>query len=196
MSNRTLTAEQQRLVLENIWVAGAVIRDMKTYMNITPDNLDDFNQMAYEAMCEAACDYDPSGKRSFSTYAYTRIKWEFQHWKIKSERQIKMETELLDGGMASSSIGSYGMFGFFLDALRCALHTEKLSERQRMGLLCLLGVLESGMTTRQLGRKYGCSIVTARKYLNIGRRYAADNILPVLVEDELYYPKYEQSEIG
>ena len=69
-----LTKEQQRLVLDNSWVAydrAADYTEKHPYLGSL--TYEDILSVCFLALCRAAIDYDPTKSTKFSTYAYPRV---------------------------------------------------------------------------------------------------------------------------
>lgn len=65
-----LSAEQQRLVTENIGIAHAVLKRLR----VGGRGLEDARAEAMLALCEAASTYEPN-RGAFSTWAWAKVSW-------------------------------------------------------------------------------------------------------------------------
>jgi len=92
--NIKLTKEQQKLVADNEWLIGYVYHKVfSVFQSI--EEYEYFYGRAAIGLCNAAIAYNEDRKRSFSSFAFTRIEWEMlMDYKKRKERKKRQSQEI------------------------------------------------------------------------------------------------------
>ena len=165
-----LTAEQQRVVEENMGLVGRVIKDkihsLDQYCTYT---YDDLFQIGCIGLCKAAAT-DKGG--CFSTYAYRLIWNEICDSLIKATRQSKHEQlwDPSDVQRASSYNAPLQLFGACEQQIMMEQVRKRVSGITAKGIICL-ELQAYGYTSKEIGELVGARAATVRVWMSNARRF-------------------------
>lgn len=165
-----LTAEQQRVVEENMGLVGKVIKDkihsLDQYCTYT---YDDLFQIGCIGLCKAAST-DKGG--CFSTYAYRLIWNEICDALIKATRQSKHEQlwDPSDVQRASSYNAPLQLFSACEQQIMMEQVRKRASGITAKGIICL-ELQADGYTSKEIGELVGARAATVRVWMSNARRF-------------------------
>lgn len=164
----TLTAEQQRMVEENMGLVRAVLsRCVNSPGSTGIYSYDDLFQIGCMGLCEAAAQYQP-GRAAFSTYAYAAIRnrlynaLTYATYRCEKEKLSDFPTE-----HAASVPVDTQEARELRDGLRNA--QVRLKGVARKGVDAMIFMSE-GFTCREIGEMYGTSANSVTAWVSKARK--------------------------
>lgn len=186
MSKEVLTAEQRKLVEENLGLVNKVIEDKFDYLySFYGVEVCDYEQIGRMALCKAAQFYVP-GKSKFSTFAYMMIRQALTEAVTKSYVVSSNEANLVST-IAVSDEDDVVPFGIdnltdgedftdttsfdVRDALRSFFNDRKVLPSQKKAAEAFLYFVSNGCSATEAGLRFGAqSPASARNLVAKGRK--------------------------
>lgn len=173
-----MTKEQEKLVNENIKLAGFVARKFLHYFNnSTAYSYDDVFQIASIGLCKAAETYESDRDCSFSSYAYTVMrneiadaaKHEYRSNRITNNAQSydSVCTDYINTPNSTDIQRDYNSKEVFELIEKIGLNA---SRSVRIGLDALVAVSD-GLTLAEYARQNGLSLVVVRQDVMIAKQH-------------------------
>jgi len=149
-----LTAEQQRLVEDNLGLVVTVLNDcVADHHNHGYLTNDDFIQLGRIGLCKAASTYNPNGAAQFSTYAYILIRNEIYRELEKSSIRMKRAT-IVDPDDAIFKHSSTGQVADSDLVERLSVLAATSSETVSKGIRALQLQVQ-GFSCQEIGLQFG-----------------------------------------
>lgn len=173
--NTVLTAEQVKMVEDNMGLVHGVIRDrIHDPYRLGILKMDDLVQIGYEGLCKAARSFKPGGKGQFSTYAsrviFNKLCDAINYTTVRNRRETLSEQPFLEGKTAVEAIEPSQIGNVFVVLEKATAGAGKSVQKGAKAL----AMRAEGYSSKEICLALNAAPGTIRMYITRARIYLMD----------------------